>query len=298
MCNINIVRCLPLLFAGFSLLSFAGLVLAEEGCQQSSPTPADTVALIDATTGCAAVNQFGCRIEDGEGGCMATDPENSSRKFKVTSIIDSVTGLANWSLSEKDTETTIKVDTALYGGASGGGACAQLFEPDVDAGSGGYIKSNTNTSNITYLYVCSDGEDEFQDSATAFEGFRSCVENNAMGGEGILDGSTVRCPQQALDGSGSYPRSLVCNFEVDAEDQGTCEPGEEGCNAISSDFCCYCNFTDDDIAAQEACDTSVNPDDCPIHEIKTGKEVGITIFDGSTCGWMLVGGRKKWACTR
>lgn len=296
MCH-NKFRNLFLLMTGFFLASSAGSVYAlDPGCQQSTLVAADTVSIIDATTGCAAVNQFGCRIDDAIGFCEVINPDDGTQKFRVESSLDPDTGLAHWRLD--DEFTTIKVDTALYGGASGGGnACAQFFEPDVDEATGGHIKSNGATSNITYLWVCSDGLSEYQDSEVAFTGFRSCVADNTAGGTGILDGSTVQCPQAVVDpvtGESTYPKSLVCNFEVDAMEQGTCE-GED-CDAISSDFCCFCNYSDEELASQVACDPSLNPENCPEHLIKTGQEVGITIFEGSTCGWSLVGGRKKWVC--
>lgn len=291
MCN-NKFRNLFFLMAGLFLGSSAGSAYAlDQGCQQSTLVAADTVSIIDATTGCSAVNQFGCRIDDAIGSCDATSPDGL-QKFRVVSSLNPETGLAEWHLTN-DEFTNIKVDTALYGGASGGGnACAQFYEPDVDAANGGHVKSNGAVSNITYLWVCSDGLSEYQDSEIAFTGFRSCVAGNTPGGTGILDGSTVQCPQMLEDGT--YPKSLVCNFEVDAKEQGTCE-GED-CDAISSDFCCFCNYSDAELASQVACDPSLNPESCPEHTIKTGQEVGITIFEGSTCGWSLVGGRKQWVC--
>ena len=149
----------------YKILAISGLVLmlgilesAWSQCVQStdpqSPPPAKYVALVDGTTSCGNVGgQVGCRINGGIGTCSFPDQNNPL--FTATSVLAS-NGSVNWSLTGP-----IKADVVITGGASQGNACGYFYPNDAVAGKGlGNKKSNGQFSNVTYVDICTDGENE------------------------------------------------------------------------------------------------------------------------------------------
>lgn len=125
-------------------------------CVQDAPA-ADTIAVIDATTGCASVNgQVGCRIDNGTGSCTATDGAGNVL-FTASSSLDAL-GRVNWSV---DPSSAYKIDSVLVGGATQGNACGFFHSYDTEAGTGlGFQKSNGGYANVTYVDVCTDMKKE------------------------------------------------------------------------------------------------------------------------------------------
>jgi len=139
-----------------ALLAFSATSNVQAECVQE-PADAKTVAIVDGTTGCASLNmQFGCRMDPASGVKSCTAPGLFTARSEI-----SANGTVKWWL---DSGYTVKADTALVGGGTGGNACGYFYAKDTTEGSGmGFKKSNGSYANVTYVDVCADlKSDEIQ----------------------------------------------------------------------------------------------------------------------------------------
>jgi hypothetical protein len=138
-----------------AFVAMGGLGNAWAECVQNAPG-AETVAIVDGTTGCPSIQgQVGCRIDNGSGTCVAKDLLGNTL-FTAYSAKDS-SGRVNWSV---DPSSRYKIDSVLLGGATSGNACGYFYKNDASSGSGmAFAKSNGGYSNVTYADVCTNLKD-------------------------------------------------------------------------------------------------------------------------------------------
>jgi len=146
-----------------AVLAIGGLSNAwAAGCTQDPPG-AKVVALVDGTSGCAALSNggstnpwTGCRMDPGSGVTTCT-----TSGFTAHSAI--VNGKVTWWIDggTPNSVPTIKADAVVVGGGNGGSNCGYFYKDDAVTGSGlGYLKSNGSYQNVTYVDVCSNGANE------------------------------------------------------------------------------------------------------------------------------------------
>ena len=263
----KLYRCSILCLA--ALLSLSVMKISYAECLISGAEPGDdfgypeslkqSVALIDATTGCDSVSgQWGCRFDDGLTDGTVTcykDPLNpsSSDYFVVQSSL-AEDGSVLWEIDQNmpgassTGRQVLAVDTALYGGASQGNACGQFFVPDVVKGRGGFRKSNGAISNVTYVDLCTDGLIQ-REPLTQSAPPPLCGQ---PGQTGAIDDVGITCPTATTDPvTGEVipaAPSLVCNFESDELDGGQGD----------GEVCCFCNV---DLSQVSTCEPAVE-DEC------------------------------------
>lgn len=277
------------------------LVLARsvsaEGCITStSATYPDSmkqsVAVIDATTGCGSVTgQWGCRIDDGVSGgpVRCANPENALEYFIVESSAQA-DGRIRWQIDQDPPTNPVPgekkfmaVDTALYGGASQGNACGQFFTPDVTEGEGGYIKSNGSVSNVTYLDICTDGVLQAEPLVLT-EPPGLCSDPGVLE-IGNLDNVGIQCPKDPATGGPGDP-SLVCNFESNELDGG------QGDGQV----CCFCNV---DLTTVTTCEPAVEGEcinDNFREEVTLGGVIAVEFLPTPGCTQLVIGGKLQFLC--
>jgi len=142
-----------------AVVAMGGLGNAWAECVQNVINPskyssADVIAVVDGTTGCAAINnQWGCRINNGVGTCTARDALGNEL-FTAIAGVDPVVGGITWEITAS---SRYKADSALLGGGQSGNACGFFHKEDASGGQGlAFAKSNGGYSNVTYLDVCSN----------------------------------------------------------------------------------------------------------------------------------------------
>jgi len=162
---VNLKRVILMLvgLSGLVAVFFTGPAWAE--CKITSPTP-NLVVKTDATKSCDNLtDHFGCRVDKGNGSCMAVDPDDPSRSFMVTSAVE-FDGSVSWSL---DPSSTIKIDWFnTNGGKQGGNGCGFNFTSDIAAAAGAGDENNGTFANVTSVDFCSNDKDEdFENLASA-----------------------------------------------------------------------------------------------------------------------------------
>ncbi|HCU53426.1 MAG TPA: hypothetical protein DIC36_03805 [Gammaproteobacteria bacterium] len=146
-----------------ALVAIGGLSNAwAAGCTQAPPG-AKTVALVDGTSGCAALSNggstnswTGCRMDPASGITSCT----VAGKFRATSAMNP-DGSVYWALDPTYTQYTTKADAVVVGGGNGGSNCGYFYKDDAATGNQlGYLKSNGSYQNVTYVDVCTNGTNE------------------------------------------------------------------------------------------------------------------------------------------
>ena len=234
-----------------------------------------TIVAVDANNGCADITgQFGCSIKNPALGGTCTYSDADGNHFTAT-----IKALDSFGMRWEITNNNVEIDTAVYGGGSGGkNNCAAFHTYDVTSGSGGDCKIfNTDGTcasyqNFTSLDVCSNlvQEDSPPPPPVASE-LPNC--DTLPGGK--LDSTGITCPTDSL-GSPTGEPVVVCNLQKDKQDWGTSD---------GSDVCCQCNIT----AQQTACVVSPDKPDCTTSmTVDPTQAVELMFFrnDGDPCTWL------------
>jgi len=233
-----------------------------------------TIAAIDANNGCNDITgQVGCSIKNPAVGNSCDYSDTEGNQFTAT-----ITGFDALGMRWQISNNNVEIDTAIYGGGSGGkNNCAAFHTYDVSSGSGGDCKTfNADGScatyqNFTSLDVCTD---LVQENAPAPSPMAETLPNCDTLPGGKLDNTGITCPTDGMGNLTTEP-VVVCNLQKDQPDWGTSD---------GSAVCCQCNITQQ----QTACIVSPdNPECTQTMTVDPTQSVELMFFrnDEDPCYW-------------